>query len=83
MEIGGLPHIGAATVPVAVAADPCILAETLVRIYTAAESIAIAHKNIPSCSERRFRHLLHSLEAAVPRECDLKDNYKLERAAYL
>ncbi len=27
--------------------------------------------------------MLNSLEAPVPRECDPKDNYKLERAAYL
>ena len=35
MELGGsFPPIGAAAVAVAVAADPCILAEALVRIYT-------------------------------------------------
>ena len=42
MELGGLPRIGAA----AVAADPCILAEALVRLYNEEESVAIAHKNI-------------------------------------
>ena len=78
MDLGGLPRIGAA----AVAADPCILAEALVRLYNEEESVAIAHKNIPSCSERRFRHLLQSLETAVPRDTDLIDNYKLERSAY-
>ena len=79
MDLGGLPRIGAA----AVAADPCILAEALVRLYNEEESVAIAHKNIPSCSERRFRHLLQSLETAVPHDTDLIGNFKLERSAYL
>ena len=38
MELGGLTRIGAA----AVAADPCILAEALVRLHNEEESVAIA-----------------------------------------
>ena len=66
-----------------VAVDPCIIAEALVRIYNRSGIGRDRPQEYPEFSVKRFRHLLNSLEAGVPRECDLKDNYKLERAAFL
>ncbi len=81
MDVGGLPQIaiiGAAAGDV----DKCILAETLVKIYKNVITVAAAHNSMPSCSEKRLRHLLASLLRQVPLTLDLTNTYKLERAAY-